>query len=102
MSQMVQRITVTTATINVKNGRITAKNATITVTQAAPKIRVHLVTEGKHKKEVILIESIPTIRKRTHCDEGIKFLLTNFKLALIRKPSTVMTLPRLSSKRGRQ
>ena len=52
---MVQRITVTTATINVKNGRITAKNATITVAQAAPKIRVHLVTEGKHKKEVILI-----------------------------------------------
>ena len=41
--------------MNVTNDSITAENAKITVTQAAPKIRVHLVTEGKHKKEVILI-----------------------------------------------
>ena len=89
MSKSVSHTITSRASGDAKNGRITAKNATITVTQAAPKIRVHLVTEGKHKKEVILIESIPTIGKRTHWDEGSKFLLTNFKLALIRKPSTV-------------
>ena len=50
----------------------------ITVPQAAPKIRVHLVTEGKHKKEVIgRKRAIPRMRQETK-RKGINFLKLEF------------------------
>ena len=54
----------------------------ITAPQAAPKIRVHLVTEGKHKKEVIGRKRAKPRMSQESKKKGINFL----KLATGRFP----------------